>query len=580
MATDKTPGTENPASEKPVAKKAPRPMDGDEIVRRFNVLHSDRKTVEQQWQAIEQFVAPFKGKFFKENSGEHGIEWHSSRGIYDATAVQAHIQLAASLHGALTNPAIRWFDFEWRDKATRSNHEAKIWLEAASKRVFDELQDSNFNLEANNVYRSLTSFATAAITEEPNADIGEDWAGVTFTSVPIKQVYFEPNDKGQCVNFYRLLSWRASKIVGKFGYENCPEEVQQAYDKNTDAPIEIIFCAFTRHDKLNQRDKMLTPENRPYGWSYVMRNKKTEIQSGGYYEMPAYVARWELTDESMWGNGPAHYALADVLTLNQLVELDLKSREKVIDPAILYGERALLNTLDLGPGAQNACRDPSQVRAFESAARFDAVESTIVRLQSAVRKYFYIDQLELKESPAMTATEVQVRYEMMQRLLASTMSRLKEDFLDPLLQRTFNLLFRAGELGDLPSGLNGFADYDVAYIGPLSRSMKFDQSASIERWITQLQLIAQMGGEATKVTLVPDYDAIARGAAEQLNLPAEYMRPKKAVEADADAIKQQTQRAAGAEAAANEATAAKDLTQATQLRAGDQSITGDGVPVL
>ena len=532
-----------------MADRTPPPMDGQEIVRRFESLWSERKNVETQWQAIEQFVAPFKGKFFSPNSGESGLDWQSSRRIYDATAVQAHIQLAASIHGSATNPAIRWFDFQWRDIKLRDNHEAQMWIEAAGKRVYDELQDSNFNLEANNVYRNLASFATAAITEEPNADVGGKWAGVTFTSVPIKQVYFEPDDKGQCVNFYRFLQWPSSKLVAKFSYEKCPENVQKAYDKRSNETFDVIFCVYRRHDKEKAKGNMLKPEDRPYGWSYVMRSDGSAIESGGYYEMPAYVVRWELTDESMWGNGPAHYALADILTLNQLVELDLRSREKVIDPAILYGERALLNTLDL-----------------------DAVESTIVRLQQAVRKYFYIDQLELKESPAMTATEVQVRYEMMQRLLASTMSRLKEDFLDPLIQRTFNLLLRAGELGDIPEGAN---DYDISYVGPLSRSMKFDQSASIERWITQLQLIAQLGGEATKVLLVPDYDKIARSAALQLNLPTDYTRSVDVVETEFTAAKDQQARMANAEASASEAAATKDLTQAEQLRGGQQSLTGE-----
>jgi hypothetical protein len=330
---------------------------------------------------------------------------------------------------------------------------------------------------------------------------------------------------------------------------------------------------FTRHDKLNQTAPVLTPENRPYGWTYVCRQHPDEgpLQEGGYYEMPAFIPRWEITDESMWGHSPAHYAIADILSLNQLVELDLKSREKVIDPAILAQERALLTDLDLSPGAVNSVRDINAFKAFESAARFDAVESTIVRLQSAIRRYFYIDQLELKESPAMTATEVQVRYELMQRLLSSTMARLKEDMLNPLIERTFNLLYRAGELGELPEGVDDLS-YDVAYIGPLSRSMRFDQSASIERWITQLQLIAQMGGEAEKVMLVPNYDKIARAAAEQLNLPTEFTRSKDDVEADMDDKRQQQQRQASAEAAQAEAAAAKDLGQAEQLRGGEPSI--------
>jgi hypothetical protein len=551
-------------------------MEPKEIKKRFEALWSDRKIVEQQWQTIEGYVAPYRGKFFKENAGEASIEWKSNRHIYDATAVQAHIQLANSIHGSMTNPAIVWFEMQWRNPELQDNYDAKIWLENAGKRIYDELQDSNFNLEANNTYRNLTSFATAAIMEEPKADITEPWKGVQFTSVPIKQVYFEPDENGQAYNFYRLLQWRPSKLVSKFGYDNLPQTIQQQYDSSQDLAVQVIFAVYTRKDKLNQKETVLTEENRPYGWAYLLRDDASVIKSGGYYEMPAFIPRWEVTDESMWGNGPAHYALADILTLNEMVALDLRSREKVIDPALLVQERAILNNLDLSPGAQNVVRDVTQIKPFESAARFDAVEATIMRLQSSVQKYFYIDQLELKESPAMTATEVQVRYELMQRLLSSTMARLKEDFLDPLLTRTFNLLYRAGEFDDLPEGVE-LTDYDIEYIGPLSRSMKFDQSASIERWITQLQLIAQNGGPAEEVLLVPDYDKLARMAADNLNLPTELTRSPEDVAADVEQQKAQASRQASAEAASAEAAAAKDLGQAEQLAAGDPSIATGGL---
>jgi hypothetical protein len=258
--------------------------------------------------------------------------------------------------------------------------------------------------------------------------------------------------------------------------------------------------------------------------------------------------------------------------LNALIELDLKAREKAIDPTILANERAILTQLDLSPGYINVVRDESKIRALESAGRFDVSEGAIARLRSDISSYFYLDQLELKESPAMTATEVQVRYEAMQKLLSETMSRLKEELLDPIVQRTFNMLYRAGELGDLPESVETLSDFDIQYVGPLSRAQRFDQSASIERWVTQLGLIAQLGGEAEKVLLVPDYDKIARSAAQQLNLPTEFTRSPEDVEADAAKMDNQQARAANADAAASEAAAKKDLGQAAQLAEGEPNI--------
>jgi hypothetical protein len=396
-----------------------------------------------------------------------------------------------------------------------------------------------------------------------------------FSNVPLKQGYFEPNARGGARCFYRLMRWKPSQI--KSLCENrgapCPEIVTQKMDAGSDEQIKVIFAVYPNKSAGSAAARVLTPEKRPYQYVYMLYDNKEVFDRGGYYEMPVTVPRWELTDESIWGHSPAHYALADILTLNQLVELDIKSREKVIDPALLAEERALMSDLDLSPGAVNVVRARDGISPFESAARFDAVESSIVRLQMAIQRYFYIDQLELKESPAMTATEVQVRYELMQRLLASTMSRIKEDMLDPIVQRTFNMLWRAGEFEDPPEGVE-VGEYDVHYVGPLSRSMRFDQAASIERWITQLQMIAQAGGEeATDVLLVPDFEKIARHAAVQLNIPTELTRDTDDVQEDMQ--NRRAQRAEQAQAATNRdnAAAVRDLKQAREFEStGDQNI--------
>lgn len=547
-------------------------METSDVIKKVDALDTQRSSVENTWSIIERFVAPFRGKFFEQSPGEGGIEWQR-RDIYDATAVMAHQSLASSLHGSLTNPAIRWFEMQWRDSKLRKDHAAQVWLEDAARKTFDALQDSNFNLEINETYRDLTSFGTSALLQEPLSEPNEDWEGIEFTSVPLKEVFFEPDRKGGVRTFFRRMQWRASKVIDKFGADNprLPEKVKTLYEKASDEQIEIIFAVYPNPDH-NPRNKsrLLVPQMRPWRWCYVMRSGEdgpVELKSGGYYEMPAYVPRWLTTSESVWGNSPATVALADILTLNQLIHLQLKALEKAVDPPILAQERALLADLDLGPAALNVVRDVSQVIPFESRARFDMSQMKVEDLRQAITRYFFIDQLELKESPAMTATEVQVRYELMQRLLAATLSRLRHDMLDPLVQRTFNLLFRGGRFMDLPESLRQTApDFDVEYIGPLSRSQRFDQSASVERWMTQLNMISNTSPEAEEVMMVPNWPELARYAARNLNLPTNLTRPDREVKQAIEGRRQGQARATSASSARDEAAAARDISQAEQLR--------------
>jgi hypothetical protein len=552
------------------------PMTPTHIIKRFEALHSQRQVVQQQWDVIEKLVAPYRGRFFKTTTSESAVEW-SRRDIFDSTAVMAHQLLASSLHGGLTNPAVKWFDLQWREQNLRDDYSAQTWLEACGKKVYDALQDSNFNLEVNETYRDLTAFGTSVLIQEPKVDFTEEWQGLQFTSIPLKESYFEPDAEGGARTVYRLLNWRASKFVDKFGYDKCTERIQKLYDSNTDEAVEVVFCVFPRDDKKGQKDQLLTPENRPYGWIYMERNGGGVLAEGGYYEMPAYVSRWLTTSQSMWGNSPAMVALADVITLNKLTELNLNAMEKVVDPTIMTKARNIIGQLRLGAGDINTVRDVTQTVPFESRARFDVTQGQINDLQIAINGYFFIDKLELRESPAMTATEVQVRYELMQRTMSAPMSRIKTDMLDPMISRTFNILMRAGQLPPMPESVKlTNPDFDIEYVGPMSRSQRFDQSASIERWIGQLTAMAQMGPDAEQVLLVPDWDMIAREAAKSLNLPTMFTRDKDDVAEDvAEKKKQQNDAQAAAtnkDAAAAEASlASADMTGA----AGDAGPTAE-----
>ena len=121
-------------------------MDPLVIRARYDSLVSQRKTVEDVWEVINQLVVPFRGDFFRDITSEHAVTWRDNREIFDSTAVDAANTLAASIHGALTSPAIRWFELGYRDAALNEMQEPREWLERGAAKCFMALQDSNFNL--------------------------------------------------------------------------------------------------------------------------------------------------------------------------------------------------------------------------------------------------------------------------------------------------------------------------------------------------------------------------------------------------------------------------------------------------
>lgn len=489
-----------------------------DVKMRYDALHSVRRTVEEHWQLIERFVVPGRGKFFQDERSEHELTWRR-RELYDSTAPMACQNLAASIHGSLTSPSIKWFDLRFRNPLAREKQEAKEWLEDSGDRMFKAIQDSNFNIEAAEAYMDLTSFGTTVLVEEPTNEIS--YEGLEFQTALIRSCFFEMNFDRSVRNFYRRLELTASQLVDKFGNE-VPERIRQQHAQagEVDRKYTVIFCIYQRDELKNANiQTLLAPNQRPYGWMYVMHDDATQIgPDGGYYEQPAFVARWRMMSGSMWGFSPAMLALPDILSLNEMVRLILRAGEKVLDPATITSERGLLGDLDLEPGGLTVVRDVEQIKPYESGARFDVSELQKENLQTSIRQVFHVDQLSLKESPAMTATEVRVRYELMQRLLGPTLGRLTNDFLDPLIMRTFAIMLRGGALAPPPDDARDEQGIlDIEYTGPLAKSQKMAEVEGMERWVGSIVALSEVFPELRDLVDVDDY---GRNLAETLGVPS------------------------------------------------------------
>ena len=532
-------------------------MEAKEIMSRYSALYGQRKgTVEETWELIQKYISPMRsGNFYSDQNSEYEIRYRRPE-VFDDTAITSADILASSIHGAVTNPALIWFNIKFRQQELNENKEARLWLQMVSDACYYTLQDSNFDMEIAEAYLDIVAFGNSAVMqEEVNPD---QYEGVMFSTLPIREVYFEENAKGGIRNLYRRLQWTPLQILDKFGAENVPDKIirMAAQPDQSASKMELIYCVYKREGvespPLGQK---VSAEKRPFGYKYVLEEGADILQEGGYYEMPAYIARWRKTSGSMWGYGPGNLAVPSVMTINNLVEMTLVSAEKTIDPALMVTERGLISDLDLGAGGVTVVRDLERtMKPFESGARFDVSNLEVEKLREGIRATFKTDQLELKNTPAMTATEASIRYELMNRVLGPTLGRLQNDLLNPLIQRTFNILLRAGQLPDMPEIVAEAGTVDIEYNGPLTRAMKMDATAATERWIGGIAGMAEVFPEALDI---PDVDAISKGMAMELGVSEEY------VKSDGE-VKAKRQERAEAQKAAQEAELSKMQGEAQQ----------------
>jgi hypothetical protein len=503
-------------------------MDNENIKRNFAALNQQRQVVQQTWDEIERYIAPYRGRFFRDERTESSIEWRRPF-VYDSTAVMGSQSLAAHLHSSLTSSSIKWFDLKFRDASLNTNNDAAKWLDACTDAIYKTLNDSNFNVQIGETYQDLVDFGTSIIMEEVKSE--SEWTGIDFHSIPLKECFFEEDSSGDVLNFYRRFDFTPLQLIDRFG-DAVPDEIKEMAKEDSTSRNEkqtIIFCIYRRRsiDRGVDLTKPVAPTARPWGCKYILE-ASAELcgVEGGYYEMPSFVPRWRTTSNSMWGNSPSMLALADTMTLNRLIELMINAAEKAIDPSIMATERGLISDLDLNPGGLTVVKAINEVVPFETRARFDVSYNEIERYRSNIREYYMLDQLMLPkmEGTPATATEINARVAQLERLIGPTVGRLQTDLLDPIINRTFNILFRNKRLPEMPQIVAEVAtDLDIDYLGPLARSQQHHQVEAFDRWMFQIQNISQVNQD---VLDLPDWDAALRESGYLMGVPAKFMKSK------------------------------------------------------
>lgn len=538
-------------------------MKNSVIVSRGRRLKANRSNIENTWDLIERYFAPYRGNFFKDDQQEGSIEWRRPY-VYDGTGILSSQTLSSSLHSSLTSSSSQFFAFRFRQDALNEDNEAKQWLEESGRRVYEALQDSNFNVEINETYQDLVNYGTSVICEEVTERNGKE--ELIFSSVPLKECFFEQDAYGDLLNFYRRMDRSGLELWSMFGDDGIPKYIKDAIEGDgydDDKKYTIWFCIFRRMDvKFNPLSSNKIAElKRPYGYKYVMDNSPDDKlgKEGGYYEMPAFIPRWRKTSDSVWGNSPAMTALSDNLTLQRLIELSMAAIEKAIDPPTLTTNRGLVGDLNLNAGGLTTVRDVKELVPFNSNARFDVQKSEIERLQANVKDYFFINQLMLppmQPSPA-TATEITVRVQQLERIFGPTLSRIQTDLLDPALTRTFRILFRGKRLPPMPkivAELKG--DVDIEYVGSLAKSQEATNMVSVERWVSFIANGSQVNQDLLDI---PDWDAIGKGSASMLGVPAKFVNSESEIKAERDLRKKQQQAMLAAQMAEQAGKANKAL---------------------
>jgi hypothetical protein len=443
------------------------------IKKRCANLESVRQTWEDHWQEILDYVMPRKADVtFVRSRGEKRTEV-----LYDSTAITANNLLAASLQGTLTSASLPWFHLKLRDTETNQNRDVQLWLEDSAKRMYEIFNESNFNTEVHELYLDLVSIGTGAIFVEEGSK-GFDKEGIHFNCLHIAEYFIQENINGKVDTLYRKYKLTARQAIQEFGEENVGEKILESVKEKPDKEFNFIHAVEPTEDYERAVGKSNT--KLPVHSCHVCTEDKMVVRTGGYNEFPYLVPRWSKATGEIFGRSPSYNALPDIKTLNKAVEIGLKAWAKAIDPPLLVQDDGVIGRVRMTPAGITVVRHDGAIKPLQIGSNWQITDMKENQLRTSIRQAYYSDQLQLQDGPQMTATEVQVRYELMQRLLGPTLGRFQSEFLNPLIERTFGIMLRAGALLPEPDVIQG-QKIDVEYVGPLARSQRMEESVAIDR---------------------------------------------------------------------------------------------------
>lgn len=524
-------------------------LDPKAIHARLQQMKAARGTFDSHWQEVAERVLPSREFTTRSAPGAK----RSTSKIFNTAPVLACQQLAAALHGMLVSPALRWVALRPLPDQARAPA-ALAWFEDATERMHGVFQSphSGFTSASAEFLQDLSAFGNGVMFV---ADRGRRGPG--YQAVPLLEAYYAENAEGRVDTLYRDYTLPAREVL-RLWPDTTPQRLSDLIANEPDKPVPITHA--------------VEPDGRG-GWDSCWCTEGDYLEHARFQEFPFVIARWSKRSGEVYGCGPGMDALPDVKLLNELEKLNLRALAKAIDPPIMVPDDGFLHPApNFNPQAINYFRSDARhldrVGAIDTGAKPQLAEAKIEQLQQRIRDIFYTTWLNLPQQPNMTATEILQRRDEYLRLFSPITHRLINEFLSPVVERSWAIMWRARMFAPIPPELDG-RGWTVEYLSPLVRAQRAADADTVLRWMQGMQPLVAAD---PRVLQAVDTDEAARFLADRLSAPARLVRTPQQLATlraqEAQAAQMQAQVAAARQAAGTAKDGASALATLADIGGG------------
>lgn len=559
--------------------------------RRQALLEERQESFDPMYRDLADYIAPRRGKWCldtKQAQSKSGKKSASAK-IINNTATTAARTLAAGLMSGATSPSRPWFHMTTSDPDLVEQADVKDWLYQCETRMREALSKSNLYHVLVSSYMELGVFGTMAmVMQEDDNDI--------FRFVPCTVGSYVVSQNARLVvdSLIYDLQMTVQQLVEQFGMDNVSERVKCLWredHKQTWIDVTLEISPNPDHDPTKLGKKV-----KAYRSTYIETNcqdpdKDKTLSEKGYYEAPVLCSRWDVTGNDTYGTSPGMDALGDIKMLQFHEKTKLKVIDKIADPpmvasADMRNQKSSIIAGDVTYVNPQQAGGVGFVPAFQiNPQAVGLIQQSNADVEQRIRTTFYADlflMLANDERSGTTAREIAERHEEKLLALGPVVERLNKEFLDPLIDRAWAMMVRAGAFPRAPESLQG-QDIKVEYISVLAQAQRAVGTTSLQTFLafTGGVLQASAGAAQSPVGDKVDFDALLDEFADAVGVPPRVVRSDDQVadirqqkSAAAEQQQKQQQLAAMAGPAKDGAQAAKALSEARAGGAGGSILDG------
>jgi len=479
---------------------------------RYSQLADDRGKFEDDWTEVQEYV------------DNRALSWGSLEAIpqkpnrYSSKPCNYLNILVNGLVGYSISPNIVWFKLGLNSQQLLKEYMVKDWLESVERIMLAKFNSSNLYKEAANMIHD------AAVLGHGVIKIDEDIKNerLRYTKLPANEVYLDTNEYGEVDTLFRRYYLTVRNCVEFFGLDKLHAQIKDAYSEvdRWNEKIEILECIMPRSD---YNENFKDAKNKPWAVYWIDRRNNVIIDESGYDDFPYAVFYWEKIAGYSYSTSPAQDAMPDVKALNIAKKTSLQIAQTSAEPPMKVSED--IRQVNITPrGFTYVTSADQMVEPIKTGENYPITLEVLSHIEQDIKDWFNVDfflMLQQKQGK-MTATEVMELQGEKAATLANLVVNLNEALLK-IIQRSFNILAKAGELPPAPEALRGMGtSIKVDFMGPLAQAQKkYHTMGGIAQAMNLASPIIQLFPNAGDFL---DGDELMKSAMEGQGMPANIIR--------------------------------------------------------